>query len=307
VGALTQAGKLARGATLIVTLEPCAHQGKQPACTDAIRRAGIRRVVAALADPNPVAAGGAAALRAEGIEVELGLCEAEARAQNAAFLHFVRDSSRPFVALKLATSLDHRIADVTGRSQWISGPVARDYVHWLRAGFDGIAVGARTARADNPALTVRGAVSPRVAPARVVFAPGALLPGALELVRTAQATPTMVVIDPATPEERTEPLEAAGLRLVRAAGLPEALSALRSEGITSLLVEGGGRLAGALLDAGLVDRYHWIQSPVWLGDTAVRATAGITPRSLEDAVRWRPVERRALGDDTLLVVDRERR
>ena len=134
--ALAAAGPRARGATLVVTLEPCAHQGKQPPCVDAILRAGIRRVVAALPDANPVAAGGAAALRAAGVSVELGLERSAAEAQNAAFLHGLGNPERPFVALKLATSLDGRIADLEGRSRWISGSDARGYVHWLRAGFD---------------------------------------------------------------------------------------------------------------------------------------------------------------------------
>ena len=305
--ALAAAGDRARGGTLVVTLEPCAHIGKQPACTDAIVRAGISRVVAALADPNPIAAGGAAALASAGVEIELGLQANEAAAQNAVFLHSLRDDTRPFVALKLATSLDHRIADATGRSQWISGPEARDFVQWLRAGFDAIAVGARTARSDDPSLTVRGTVQPRVPPRRVVFAPGANLPLRLTVLRTARETSTLVVVDPATPEDRLAPLREAGVELVPAPDLPSGLAALRARGVESLLVEGGGRLAGALLEAGLVDRYYWVQSPVWLGDAAVHATAGMSPRSLEDSERWRVIYRRALGADTLLVLDRERR
>src|SRR5262249_55791192 len=139
--ALAAVGSQARGATLVVTLEPCNHQGKQPPCTEAILRAGVRRVVAALDDPDPVAAGGAGRLRGAGVEWELGLLGEESRRQNAAFFHRLRDTSKPYVVLKLATSLDFRIADRDGRSRWISGPQARDYVHWLRAGFDAIAVG----------------------------------------------------------------------------------------------------------------------------------------------------------------------
>src|SRR6187551_2595046 len=191
--ALAAAGARARGATLVVTLEPCAHQGQQPPCVDAILRAGIRRVVAALPDPNPVAAGGAARLREAGIPVELGPERDAAEAQNAAFLHSLSNPERPFVALKLATSLDGRIADFEGRSRWISGSEARGYVHWLRAGFDAIGVGGRTARADDPSLTVRGAVTPRVPPGRVIFDAAADLPGSLGLVRSASEVPTFVV------------------------------------------------------------------------------------------------------------------
>jgi len=302
--ALAAAGARARGATLVVTLEPCAHQGQQPPCVDAILRAGIRRVVAALPDPNPVAAGGAARLREAGIPVELGPERDAAEAQNAAFLHGLSNSERPFVALKLATSLDGRIADFEGRSRWISGSEARGYVHWLRAGFDAIGVGGRTARADDPSLTVRGAVTPRVPPGRVIFDAAADLPGSLGLVRSASEVPTFVVASRQAPAARLTALERAGVRVVAAPSLGEGLAALRAAGISSLLVEGGGRLAGTLIGKGLCDRFYWIQSPVWLGDRGVPAMGGLPSEPIARAERWRTVERRALGQDTLLVVDR---
>lgn len=302
--ALGAAGPRARGATLVVTLEPCAHQGQQPPCVDAILRAGIRRVVAALPDPNPVAAGGAARLREAGIPVELGLERDAAEAQNAAFLHRLSNPERPFVALKLATSLDGRIADFEGRSRWISGSAARGYVHWLRAGFDAIGVGGRTARADDPSLTVRGAVTPRVPPGRVIFDAAGDLPGSLGLVRSASEVPTFVVASPQAPATRLTALERAGVRVVVAPSLGEGLAALRAAGISSLLVEGGGRLAGTLIGNGLCDRFYWIQSPVWLGDRGVPAMAGLPSEPIARAERWRTVERRALGQDTLLVLDR---
>ena len=288
----------------MVTLEPCAHQGKQPPCVDAILRAGIRRVVAALPDPNPVAAGGAARLREAGIPVELGPERDAAEAQNAAFLHSLSNPERPFVALKLATSLDGRIADFEGRSRWISGSEARGYVHWLRAGFDAIGVGGRTARADDPSLTVRGAVTPRVPPGRVIFDAAADLPGSLGLVRSASEVPTFVVASRQAPAARLTALERAGVRVVAAPSLGEGLAALRAAGISSLLVEGGGRLAGTLIGKGLCDRFYWIQSPVWLGDRGVPAMAGLPSEPIARAERWRTVERRALGQDTLLVLDR---
>ena len=302
--ALAAAGARARGATLVVTLEPCAHQGQQPPCVDAILRAGIRRVVAALPDPNPVAAGGAARLREAGIPVELGPERDAAEAQNAAFLHSLSNPERPFVALKLATSLDGRIADFEGRSRWISGSEARGYVHWLRAGFDAIGVGGRTARADDPSLTVRGAVTPRVPPGRVIFDAAADLPGSLGLVRSASEVPTFVVASRQAPAARLTALERAGVLVVAAPSLSEGLAALRAAGISSLLVEGGGRLAGTLIGKGLCDRFYWIQSPVWLGDRGVPAMAGLPSEPIARAERWRTVERRALGQDTLLVVDR---
>lgn len=304
VVALAAAGGRARGATVVCSLEPCNHQGKQPPCTDALLAAGVARVVAALPDPNTTAAGGAARLRAADVEVELGLLSDRAAAQNAAFLHQHRDRTRPYVALKLATSIDGRIADANGTSRWLSGEPARDFVQWLRAGFDAIAVGGVTARIDDPSLTVRGALRPRAAPRRVVFAADGDLPPSLRLVRTARETPTLVIVSPLAPPERVAPLEAAGVEVLATNSLTESLARLRHAGIGSLLVEGGGRLAGALLAEGLVDRYYWVQTPLWLGVGAVPALAGLPTTHLADAGRWRVTERRPLGDDTLLVLDR---
>jgi diaminohydroxyphosphoribosylaminopyrimidine deaminase/5-amino-6-(5-phosphoribosylamino)uracil reductase len=302
--ALERAGERARGATLVVTVEPCTHHGKQPPCTDAIVRAGVRRVVAAMADPNPEASGGAARLGSLGLEVEVGVAREAAAAQNAIFLHRFRNSSRPFVALKLATSLDGRIADSSGHSRWISGEPARDYVHWLRAGFDAIGVGGRTVRLDDPGLTVRGVVTPRVPPRRVIFDAGADIDPGLTLVRTAAETPTTVMTAADARADRVDRLVAADVSVIRASSLDEGLRILRAEGVSSLLVEGGGRLAGTLLGLGLVDRYYWVQSPLWLGERGVPATAGLPSDPIARAERWTVVERRALGEDTLLVVDR---
>jgi diaminohydroxyphosphoribosylaminopyrimidine deaminase/5-amino-6-(5-phosphoribosylamino)uracil reductase len=302
--ALAAAGADLRGSTIVCTLEPCNHHGKQPPCTDLLLAAGVRRVVAAVADPNPVAAGGADRLRAAGLEVELGLGAEEAAAQNAIFLHRQRTASRPFVALKLATSIDGRIADANGQSRWLSGEPAREFVHWLRAGFDAIAVGGVTARADDPSLTVRGPVEPRRPPRRIVFAADGDVPPSLRLVRSARELPTVVVAAPGSPAARLAPLEAAGVDVIRSTTLGEAMETLRHGGVDSILVEGGGRLAGGLLTAGLVDRYYWIQTPVWLGAAGVPAVAGLPTTPLGDAPRWRVTERRALGEDTLLVLDR---
>jgi diaminohydroxyphosphoribosylaminopyrimidine deaminase/5-amino-6-(5-phosphoribosylamino)uracil reductase len=302
--ALDRAGPRAADATLVVNLEPCLHQGLQPPCTDAILHAGVKRVVVAVADPNPIAAGGAERLRAAGVEVEVGLRGEEARAQNAAFLHRIRDSSRPFVALKLATTLDGQIADLAGHSRWVSGEEARDFVHWLRAGFDAVGVGGRTVRADDPSLTVRGNVQPRNAPRRIIFDAGADLDPQLALVRSARETPTILVTAPSAPGGRVARLEAAGLTILRSPDLAGAMHSLRAMDVTSLLVEGGGRLAGALLSNDLVDRYYWIQSPLWLGDRGVPAVSGLPSGPIERAERWRVVERRSLGADTLLVLDR---
>lgn len=303
-GALAAAGVRARGATSVVTLEPCAHAGRQPPCAEALVRAGVRRVVVAVRDPNPLAKGGIERLRAAGLEVELGLMAPEAEAQNAVFLHRFRDASRPYVALKLATTLDGRIADARGRSRWISGSEARDYVHWLRAGFGALAVGGRTAAHDDPSLTVRGPLVPRVTPTRVVFDRSLVLRADSVLARTAGEVPTIVITTSAAARD-TDDLLARGIQVLIAATPAEGLRRLREEGIMSVLVEGGGRLAGALLGEGLVDRYYWIQSPVLLGERGVPAISGLPESALASAARWAVVERRALGADTLLVLDRQ--
>ncbi|MEO8031021.1 MAG: bifunctional diaminohydroxyphosphoribosylaminopyrimidine deaminase/5-amino-6-(5-phosphoribosylamino)uracil reductase RibD [Gemmatimonadota bacterium] len=303
--ALAAAGERGRGGTLVVTLEPCAHQGKQPPCTLAIQAAGIRRVTTAIRDPNPEAHGGAEALAAGGIEFSSGLMAEEACRQNAAFVHRFRNQERPFVALKLATTVDGRIADRAGHSRWISGSGARDYVHWLRAGFDAIATGGHTARVDDSSLTVRGDLEPRRPPVRIIFDSRADLPRTLKLVRTAGELPTWVIAAPTAPTLARTSMEAAGVRVFVANSLAEGLAQLRSAGIESMVVEGGGRLGGAMLARGLIDRFHWIQSPLWLGDDGVPAFSGLAGNSIADSVRWNVVERRALGEDTLLVLDRE--
>jgi diaminohydroxyphosphoribosylaminopyrimidine deaminase/5-amino-6-(5-phosphoribosylamino)uracil reductase len=289
---------------VLVTLEPCNHQGKQPPCTEALLAAGVRQVVAAVADPNPEAGGGAASLIAKGVGVEIGLRAEEASRQNAAFLHRFTEAERPFVALKLATTLDGKIADHAGRSRWISGAKAREFVHWLRAGYDAIGIGGYTARTDDASLTVRGNIEPRVPPRRVVFDRLGDLPASLNLVRTAREIPTLLLTTPQASPAKIDALESAGVEVHQSASLSAAIALLGRQGVGSLLIEGGGRLAGALLAEGLVDRYYWIQSPVWLGDDGIPAVEGIPGSRLMEADRWQVVERRSLGEDTLLVVDR---
>jgi len=302
LAALAQAGPRARGATMVVTLEPCRHHGKQPPCVDAIVASGIRRVVFGSSDPNPAAGGGAASLVAAGLEVSALPVSRLVEDQNAPFFHAFRGADRPFVALKLATSLDGRIADYTGRSRWISGPEAGEWVHWLRSGFEAIGVGGRTARIDNPSLTVRGPLTPRLVPRRVVFDRRAALAGAQQLLDSAREVPVLVVAEAPVEAARADALAALGVELLPAANLADGMARLREAGIRSLLVEGGGRLAGRLVAQGLVDRFYWVQSPVWLGDDGIPAFGGIPGALLEQAVRWRVIERRGLGQDTVLVL-----
>ena len=304
VAALAAAGQRARGATLVVTLEPCAHHGKTPPCTDAVLAAGVTRVVAAIRDPDPAARGGVERLRQQGVDVSLGLCAEEAAALNAPFLFSRLEHARPFVALKLATSIDGRIADAAGRSRWITGEEARAHVHWLRAGFDAIAVGGTTALRDNPQLTVRGAVTPHKPPVRVVFDRRAMLNPGVTLVSTAREVPTWVVASPEAPHASVEALEGTGVRVFLPVSLAAGMAQLRDAGIQSLFCEGGGALSAKLLADGLVDRLYWFQAPIWLGEGGTLAFAGIPGSPLAQAPRWIPVERRTLGADTLLVLDR---
>lgn len=293
-----------KGTTCVVTLEPCAHHGKTPPCTDALISAGVRRVVMALRDPHPEARGGEEVVRRAGVEIDVGCRREAAAALNAPFLWGVARPDRPFVALKIATSLDGFIADAEGRSQWISGDEAREYVHWLRAGFDAIGVGRRTADADDPQLTARGAVTPRVLPRRVVFARSGRVREDLRLVRTAREVPTIVVTSPGARDRTERRLSGAGVQVVGAEGVTAALPALRAMGITSMLVEGGSTLAAELLAQDLVDRLYRIQAPLWLG-TGMPAFGPRDAVGLDSARPWVVTERRALGRDSLLVVDRE--
>src|SRR5213594_2565714 len=304
VVALGTAGARARGATLVVNLEPCAHHGKTPPCTEALIAAGVTRVVAAIRDPDPAAQGGAEVLRAQGVAVAFGVLAEAAAALNAPFLFAHQQAERPFVALKLATSIDGRIADARGSSRWVSGEAAREYVHWLRAGFDAIAVGGTTALKDDPQLTVRGPITPRRAPVRVVFDRRAMLNETVNLVSTARTVPTWVMASPDAPVASVTQLEGSGVRVSRPTSLADGLRMLRAAGIHSLLCEGGGALGAKLLAEGLVDRLYWIQAPVWLGEGAVPAFPGVPAAPLPEAPRWIPVERRAMGPDTLLVLDR---
>jgi diaminohydroxyphosphoribosylaminopyrimidine deaminase/5-amino-6-(5-phosphoribosylamino)uracil reductase len=304
--ALRAAGEQARGATAYVSLEPCSHWGKTPPCTDALIAAGVRRVVFGGFDPNPKAAGGADVLRAAGIEAVGGVEEQAVRDQNAVFFHAHSPlgAERPFVALKLAMSLDARIADRDGRSVWITGEESRAEVHRLRAGYDAVAVGIGTALADDPQLTVRGPVTPRIPPARVVFDRTLRLPPDSTLVRTAGEVPTCVVAAPDAPADRRRAFEQAGVKIVIGQSLPEQLRALRDAGVRSMFVEGGSTLASALLSADIVDRMYLFYAPLLIGPEGMAPFGGIANPPLGDAVRWRAIETQVFGADTMVTLAR---
>jgi diaminohydroxyphosphoribosylaminopyrimidine deaminase/5-amino-6-(5-phosphoribosylamino)uracil reductase len=299
VAALGAAGEAARGATVYVTLEPCNHHGKTPPCTDALLAAGVRRVVAATADPSPVAGGGAERLRNAGVDVTMGVEEASARELNAPFFHALT-STRPFVQLKLALSLDGAVTDYTREPGWLTGELARREVHRLRAGADAVAVGIGTALADDPQLTVRDAPPPRIAPTRVVFDTSARLPLGSRLARSAHAVPVVDVCWAPDPRHAAA-LEHVGVTLLHAATLPTALAALRERGVRSLLLEGGATLASAFLQESLVDRLIIFRSPLVLGGGALNAFGTLPAARVADAARWRVVHTQRFGDDEMTI------
>ncbi|HTJ21936.1 MAG TPA: bifunctional diaminohydroxyphosphoribosylaminopyrimidine deaminase/5-amino-6-(5-phosphoribosylamino)uracil reductase RibD [Gemmatimonadaceae bacterium] len=300
VVALRAAGDAARGATLYVTLEPCAHFGKTPPCVDAIVDAGIARVVAAARDPSDIARGGVERLRASGIAVDLGSERHRALELNAPFFN-AHASARPWVTLKLAVSADWRIADPSGLHRWITGVDSRHEVHRLRANSDAIAVGIGTVLADDPSLTVRDAPAPRVAPRRVVFDSSLRAPFDSVLVRTAREIETILIARDDPPGPRRDALEAVGVRIIGASNLGGALASLRALGIRSLFVEGGARLAGSMLAADLVDRLVIFQSPTELGDTALGAF-DFAPQGFAGALAsTRVVEEGSFGPDRMTV------
>lgn len=302
--ALAQAGDAARGATAYVTLEPCAHHGATPPCADALVAAGVACVATALTDPDPRVSGrGHAALRAAGVAVREGVCEAEARALNAGFLKRVT-RGLPLVTLKLAASLDGRTATASGASRWITGTEARRAVHAMRMAHDAVMVGAGTARADDPDLTAR-AMGAAHQPVRIVIdarlshAPGS------RLGRTARDTPVWLCHTEDAPAAARAAWAATGAALVETPGqggrvdLPAALAALAARGLTRILCEGGPTLAAALVRAGLVDRIALFTGGALIGAEGAPALGPLGLVSLADALRPRRTGIEAVGPDTL--------
>jgi diaminohydroxyphosphoribosylaminopyrimidine deaminase / 5-amino-6-(5-phosphoribosylamino)uracil reductase len=301
VVALRAAGDAARGADLFVTLEPCAHHGKTPPCVDAIRDAGVGRVVYATDDPDREAAGGAAALAAGGVAVDAGLERDAARELNRIFFH-VRERGMPFVSLKVAQSLDGGIAAAEGERTQLTGVEAQAETHRLRADHEAVLVGIRTALIDDPLLTVRGAAC-RVPPVRIVLDTRACLPLHSTLMRTLDQAPVWVVCADAADAGRADALAAAGATVLRVPGGPAGLDltavhrSLSAAGVRSVLVEGGAAVAAGFLDAGLVDRFHLFVAPHMLGRAAVRGPQPTTP------ARWQSAGVQRFGSDVLLSLD----
>mgnify|MGYP002779406016 CR=1 FL=1 len=305
VEALRAAGEEARGATLYVTLEPCSHRGKTGPCTEATIAAGIARVVYAVADPNPQAGGGGEVLQRAGLQVSAGIEEERARSLLGPFLRrFAPENKRPWLELKLAVSLDGRIADQAGLSVWITGEEARAEVHRLRAGHDAIAIGIGTALADNPLLTARGEIAPRKPPVRIVFDRDLRLPPQSKLASTAVEIPVWVLAGEDPPPERRATLEALGVRILSAVSLYDGMEMLAREGIGSVFCEGGGTLASALLNEDLVDRLSLFYAPLFLGSNGRAAFPDLRSRDIAEADRWRLLSEQRFGEDTLMTLER---
>jgi diaminohydroxyphosphoribosylaminopyrimidine deaminase/5-amino-6-(5-phosphoribosylamino)uracil reductase len=291
-----------RGAQLAVTLEPCCHQGRTGPCTERIIADGVARVIVGHRDPHPEMRGrGLRRLRRAGIAVESGVLEAACREQHRGFLSVV-ERGRPFVALKLAASLDGRIATRAGESRWITGASARAGVHRLRAGVDAILVGAETALADDPELTARRGGRVMHRPVRVVADSRLRVPPTAKLYR-GEVPRTHVLCSRAAPAARRRAIAARGAVLVdvprrgRGLDLARGLALLAEHGITELLVEGGGVLAAALLRDSLVDEVHWFVGPKLIGSEGRPALGALGVGALADAPRLCDVRVRRLGDD----------
>lgn len=326
VNALNEAGEKARGGTIYVNLEPCCHHGKTPPCTDKVIASGVKKVIAGMIDPNPVVGGGGVkALQEAGIEVVSGVLEKECLHLNRGFIKRIK-TGLPWVCLKLATTLDAKIADRHGGSRWITGPEARHYVHLMRNSFDAVLVGTNTALIDNPSLNVRDVENSRD-PVKVLVDKDLKVSFEAKLYTHKSEARTFVITRDDLADRKLADLplvELIGVPYVVskpqpsnsliAAGVPlrreedkqkdvvhldlqEGLRQLVKRGINTVLCEGGGNLAGNLIDTGLVDEIIWIIAPKLLHDPLAVPALGGKARRLEDAVELHEVSIRKLGVD----------
>ncbi len=305
IHALAQAGELARGATIYVTLEPCSHYGRTGPCADALIKAGVKKVVVAMTDPNPEVAGnGLARLRTAGIEVVEGILAAEAARINEVFLKWIT-TGMPFAILKTAMSLDGKIAAYTGHSQWITCSDAREYVHKLRNIYDGILVGVGTILADNPKLTTRlpeGSHNP----VRIIVDSMARTPLAANVVTDKQA-PTIVAVGQEAPPERVEALRNLGVEVLvleqtpRGVNLRQLFKALGERRITSVFVEGGATINASLFADNLIDKVYCFVAPKILGGKAAPSpVGGIGVERVDQAILMEDIMTQSIGTDILI-------
>ncbi|NTW04941.1 MAG: bifunctional diaminohydroxyphosphoribosylaminopyrimidine deaminase/5-amino-6-(5-phosphoribosylamino)uracil reductase RibD [Peptococcaceae bacterium] len=307
VYALGQAGDRAKGATLYVTLEPCCHHGLTPPCVDLIIKSGIKRVVAAMEDPNPLVSGkGLARLQQSGIDVTCGIMLKEALILNEVFIKYI-SSGYPFIALKAAVSLDGKIATYTGDSKWITGDAAREFGHILRDRYDGIMVGINTVLADDPMLTTRLLKGGRD-PVRIILDSHGRTPIRGKVINNGSEAPTIIASTEKAPENKIERLKLAGAEVMI---IPQdrfghvdidiLMKKLAVRGITSILVEGGGHVNASVLESGLADKLYWFIAPMLIGgQKALGPLAGKGVKNLSEAFTISNMKLSSLGKDILV-------
>jgi diaminohydroxyphosphoribosylaminopyrimidine deaminase/5-amino-6-(5-phosphoribosylamino)uracil reductase len=303
--ALAAAGKAAKGATVYVSLEPCAHEGKVPPCAEALVKAGVARVVTAMEDPDPRTAGrGHALLTAAGIAVTTGVLAAEAAAAHSGHVARIRHG-RPHVTLKLAVSADGMIGKKVGERMIITGMAAFDAVQTMRTTFDVVTVGIGTVMTDDPQLTVRLPGLARLSPARVIVDTHGRLPLESRLVKSVEEAPLIVVAANGMAPERKTALAAAGVEVVEVAGsgdkvdLVAALAALAERGFTRVLAEGGAEIAASLVADDLIDEVVIFRAPVVVGPDGVRALAGTALSAIERSPRYALIQTLNVGEDVM--------
>ncbi|MBP2664078.1 MAG: ribD [Firmicutes bacterium] len=305
IHALAQAGELAKGATIYVTLEPCSHYGRTGPCTDALIEAGIKKAVVAMTDPNPEVSGnGLTRLRSAGIEVVEGILAAEAAKLNEVFIKWIT-TGMPFGVLKTAMSLDGKIAAYTGHSQWITGSSARAYVHKLRDIYDGILVGSGTVLADDPLLTSRlpeGGQNP----VRIIVDSMARTPLTANVITDKQA-PTLIAVSQAAPLEKVAALRGHGVEVLVLEQTPQGLNLrqlfkiLGERHITSIFVEGGATINASLLAANLIDKvYCFIAPKIIGGQTALSPVGGTGVERVDQAILLEDITTQTIGTDILV-------
>jgi diaminohydroxyphosphoribosylaminopyrimidine deaminase/5-amino-6-(5-phosphoribosylamino)uracil reductase len=306
VHALRMAGEKAAGGTIYVTLEPCSHYGRTPPCADAVIAAGISRVVVATLDPNPQVAGtGVDRLRAAGLEVTVGIGEEEARRLNEVFFHYIT-TKRPFVTIKTASTLDGKIASVTGHSRWITGEAARKQVHELRRAYDAILVGAGTVLADDPELTARhnGELYGRQ-PVRVILDSRLRTPLTAKVVQDSQA-PTWIFITAESTEEKRSMLADKGVELFVVDApitVEKVLTVLGERGITSLLVEGGAEVNGSFLQARAIQKVVSYLSLKLIGGSAAPSPyGGVGIATMDEAVVLKDIQIERTGETDVRII-----
>lgn len=313
--ALRQAGSLARGATLYVTLEPCSHLKKRtPPCVPAVIQSGVHRVVVAMRDPNPAVSGkGLAQLRRAGLSVTVGVAREEAEVLNQAYSHWII-TKRPYVMLKAGMTLDGQIATARGESKWITGLQSRQEVHLLRSSMDAVITGIGTVLKDNPSLTARRlpglTALASTQPTRIVVDSGLRIARAAKILTQQSSAKTIIATTKSAPSARRRALERQGIEVLVLPGpgkrvsLKQLLTVLGQRGMMSVMVEGGGELNAAFLKSKLVNHVRLYVAPTLLGGMQSKGViGGVSPRRLADAWKLRQVRTRVLGTDVVVEGD----